>query len=734
LIICYIRFCQKKTTKMLTKRTNLSLHKSTFHKAYFVNYFEDMNLIDRIHDLSLREYPIEDSEIFILFDIEEDETISKHKNIEDVSLIEYPVEQLNFHEIFPNLLASINFPSTTICLRIGSGYGLTFLWYKDRRLDQLWMKIRNEIEIFNFLKNPTAEENYCLESSLRSIYNIELRELEIGSQINKLIDNIAESNVNELEISHIYLKDEDLKKLSKLGKITELRLSYNFNDNIFWLPINLKRLKIYGSTIQKLSQINFKKLKIIDLSLEANCINDLSDIGALPKSIKYINLNFNSICQFRIKELPFNLETLWLGNNLLDNSFFEGVNKDVENKSVKHLSLSSNHFKINNWLLKRIIKTFPMLEYLELEGNIAEGIDDSILINDDETSCVESIRVYLANEEHKNDGNFGDFESSFNYYGNNNKVIIKWKHESLPVDEILAGIDYVFKDYLKEMSELICFRDGLFCDFPHNETSMLIRGNTEGENSVEFNLYALNNVTFEKYFYRYFIEINRIISLNTHHYILPIINFSEGCNDFYSFYEKVYNLNEVLNKMPILYVNDDSLQLLVRKLTKIPLAQLREKTNGYNKIHSNSYKEIKNIAFVIDADPYVYPYCIDDNFSISNTEEKRKEYKDEEFFRINANSKERAMYSNCLKNKYLGKYSFQEGRLYLGDGKTVGPTIYFNSAYFKKVEDDIICIEAKTQFNYECLAHFEKNKKFFKLKIKDFKIVGSYEDLKSKIS
>ena len=520
--------------------------------------------------------------------------------------------------------------------------------------------------------------------------------------------------------------------MSKLGKLTELRLSYNFNDNILWLPINLKRLKIYGSTIQKLSQINFKKLKIIDLSLEANCINDLSDIGMLPKSIEYINLNFNSICQFTIKELPINLETLWLGNNLLDNSFFEGVNKDIENKSVKLLSLSNNHFKINNWLLKQIIKTFPMLEYLELEGNITEGIDDSILINDDENSCIESIRVYLANEEHKNEGDFGDFESSFNYYGNNHKICIKWTQESLPVEEILAGIDYLFKDYLKEMPELICFRDGLFCDFPHNETSMLIRGNTEGGKSVEFNLFASNYVTFEKYFYRYFIEINRIISLNTHHYILPIINFSEGCNDFYSFYEKVFNLNEVINKMPILSVNADSLQLLVKKLTKIPLAQLQKKTKESNKIHSNSYKEIKNIAFVIDAEPYVYPYFIDENFFISNTEENNKEYKDEEFFKIHTNSQERITYSKCLKNKYLGQYCFEEGRLYVGAGKTVGPTIYFNSAYFKKVEDDIICIDPMTKINYECLAHFEKNKKVFKLKIYESKIIGSYEDLKKR--
>jgi hypothetical protein len=712
------------------KITSFVLYNSDFHKKIVHVEEEELSIVDAIHKSDLYEYPLERGK-FNLLDLNTKDLVAQFDRIGDVNLSDYPTEEICYYGIYPNSLASTKIPSVTTSLQIQSSDGLTFLWYNDIRLNNLWAKLRYEVESFNFLKNPTREESDSFESEMRSLYNIEIPKLKIDSQINKLINEIAESNVNTLSISHIYLSGEDLKSLSNLKKLTELKLLYNYNDNILWLPSNLNRLKVYGSTIQKISQINFKNLKVVDLSLEGNCINDLSDITVLPKSVNYLNLISNRISHFSIKKLPINLETLWLKGNLIDNSFFEGINKDAENETVKFLSLSYNQLKINNWLLKRIIETFPMLEHLELEGNVTEGIDDSILINDDEFSCIKSIKAYLANEEYKNDGNFDDFESSFNYYRKNHKLSIKWRHESLPVGEILAGIDCLFKEYLKEMTpELICFSDGLYCNFPHNETSMLIRGCSQQEKSIEFNLFALNDVTFEKYFYKYFIEINRIISLNTHHYILPVVNFPKESNEFHLFYKKVFNLNEVINKIPIVDLEEGTPQLLVRKLTKRPLVELQKKSNESEKIKSSMYKDIKNIAFVIDSDPNLYPYFIDENFSISNIEEDNKRHKDEEFYRISADSKERGTYSKCLKNKYLGNHCFQEGILHLGTGKTVGPIIYFNTRYFKKDGTDIVCIQSETKINYECLAHYKKNDKFFKLKIVDCKIVASYEKLK----
>lgn len=710
------------------KRTNIALYNSDFHKSVVHEQEEGLSMIDSIEDLKLYEYPIEDRGKLRLFDLSEKEFITQFERIEDINLVDYPIENLCYYGIFPNSLSSIKIPSSTTTLHVQTSDGLTFLWYKDVRINNFWSKVRYEVECYNFLNYPTECELDSFNHKIRSLNNIDLPKLEIDSQINKLIQEIAESNVNTLAISHIYLSDTDLKILSNLNNIKELSLAYNFNDNYYWLPPNLNSLAIVGSTIQKISQINLKDIKLINLSLEGNCINDLSDIDTLLNSVVFLDLELNRISQFSIKSIPINLETLILKSNLINNSFFEGINKDVENKSVKYLSLSYNQLKVNNWLLKRILETFPNLEHLELEGNITEGIDTSILINDEESSCLERIKTYLNLEDLNNNRNLDDFKSTFNYYGNKNVINIKWTHESLPVDEILAGIDFVFKNYLEKMfNELICCRDGLYCKFPHNETSMLIRGYSSKEKTIEFNLFTSNHVTFEKYFYRYFVEINRIVSLNTHHHILPTASFSEGCNEFKLFYKKIFELDGLINNTPIVYFDDGTPRLLVRQCTIRDLRTIfQDKSTDSIKLINKKYKDIRNIAFVIANNKNIYPYTIDADFSISNNEKGRERYVKQEFYTVSAESEEKKLYVKSLRNKYLGKHCFQEGILNLGENKNGKINIYFNPTYFRKDNEDIICIQPETKINNQNLGRFIKEKKEFNIEIKDCKISGSY--------
>ena len=121
-------------------------------------------------------------------------------------------------------------------------------------------------------------------------------------------------------------------------------MSYIYNDELSKVkfPPNLTFLKIYGLTIESLSDINIEDLKLESLDLEGNTINDLSTISKLPNTLGDLNLNMNHIKEFAIEDLPENLEYLFLDNNQIGNTLFEGINKDVTNTTIKYLSLSNN--------------------------------------------------------------------------------------------------------------------------------------------------------------------------------------------------------------------------------------------------------------------------------------------------------------------------------------------------------------------------------------------------------
>jgi hypothetical protein len=254
---------------------------------------------------------------------------------------------------------------------------------------------------------------------------------------------------------------------------------------------------------------------------------------------------------------------------------------------------------------------------------------------------------------------------------------------------------------------------------------MLIKGYSIKEKRIEFNLFASNSITFEKYFYKYFIEINRIINLNIHHYILPSANFPESCNEFKLFYEKVFKLNEVLNEIPVFILDEGIPQILVRKVKKSELKNLANSSNDSILLKKRNYKDIRKVAFVITTDRNIYPYTIDDDFLISNNECGNEAYLNE-YYVVPVDSSRKNSYVDSLRNIYLGSNCFQEGILYTGINKNGKITIYINPTHFKVVNEDIICIESKTRINHQNLGQFSKDNKTFRLEILDCKLSGHY--------
>lgn len=702
---------------MTKERSNLSLHKSIFHKSFQVKQDEDISLVDSALDLEKHEFPIENKEDIILFDIDEQEIVRKFKNVEEISLSEYQVESLCIKGVYLFSASSFKIPGTTICLDIQGGDYMPVLMSKGKDSSDLWMKIVYELQCSRFI--TSINQRVESESKIRLLYNNDLRNLKIETPVSDLIRTISKSNITTLDLGWIYLTDNNLIDLSNCKKLKSLGLSYIYNDNFFVFPQNLESLTIYGSFIEKLSQINLENLEIEELYLEGNSINDLSDMIRLPSSIETLDLSHNLIHFFDIKDLPASLEYLFLDKNRIENSLFEGVNKRVVNTTVKYLSLHNNLLTVNSWLLNRISETFPMLEFLELSANITEGVPESLLVNDEENSCIDNVKFYLETQDYNHKIIFEEIKHQINYYNDNHKIRIKWKHESLPVKVILSDIQYVFNNYLQKMP-LILLSDGLYCDITHNEISMLIRAKYEEENSITFDLHANNCITFNSYFYKYFEEINRLICLNTHHYILPTTKFSDGCDVFNLFYKRVFKFDKEIRGNSVILPNDGSPLVLIRNLKKDYLDKFEEKRERF-------YKEIKNIAFIIITGKNAFPFTLNHDFTVGNIEEKNNKYKETEYYDMSLRTaEEKQIYTDCISNEYLGEYCFQEGVIFADNDSTQKIKIYYNPVYFYINEDDITCLNPQITLSNLNLGSPKVGSRKLNLKLVDNKIILKY--------
>lgn len=673
----------------------LSLHKSKFHNGFQIDQQQGLSLVESALDLNLHVFPIENKDELILFDIDKNKIAERFSDINTVNLQNYSPETLVFKGIYSNETNTVAIPKSVKSFHFEGGDYMPNLLSNTKQATALWDKLFYLFQTALF--NQSLEKRLDFEAEIRNIYQTELKALQLESPISNLLWEISMSNSTELSLGWVYLSDCDLKLFTDFKKLESLSLIYIFNDAIANLPPNLLSLKIYGSTIESLSQINFAGLNLKNLDLEGNTIKNLSEINELPNSIEELNFGNNHISYFELDTLPEKLEIISLGNNRIGNAFFEGANLKTIKKNITELYLSNNDFIVNSWLLNRILETFPNLEYLELSGNKTDGVPEEFLTNDENDSCLDKIKFYLKPQINSVPSYYEEIKNTINRYDNVHSIGLKWQHDSLPEKVIISDVQYQFKRYLGAMPKFIIFNDGIYCDIEHDEVSVVIRTDNETKKSIVLKLYASNPSNFKSYYYAYFHKIFQLIQLNTHHSILPIGSFSDQCGIYQKFYWQIYQYDTMHKRNAILRINKEESYLLVKSVKK-----------GYLNSIGEFYKNIKEVAFVVITNKNALIYTINSDLCIGNVERNispnSKKNKREPYNLSIRSSEEKTNYINAITNPYLGENRLCKGEIFANNEVSQKITIYYNPVYFSTSQDNIKCHYQQTKMDLNTIC------------------------------
>ena len=673
----------------------LSLHKSKFHNAFLVDQEPGTSLVESALDLNLHLFEVENKDELILFDLDKDKIVEKFPSIDKVNIRDYSPETLIFKGIYSDEANLVSIPKSVKQFHFEGGDYMPNLLSRTKETSVFWDKLFYLFQTGLF--NQTLKKRLEFESEIRSIYQIELKSLPLESPITNLLSQIIHSNIIELTLGWAYLSDSDMRRFVDFKKLESLSLIYTFNDNILNLPPNLLALKIYGSTIESLSQINFTSLHLKSLDLEGNTIKNLSGISKLPNSIEEFDLSYNHISYFELYTLPEKLEIISLGNNRIGNAFFEGANLKTIKKNITELYLSNNDFIVNSWLLNRILETFPNLEYLELSGNKTDGVPEEFLTNDENDSCLDKIKFYLKPQINSVPSYYEEIKNTINRYDNVHSIGLKWQHDSLPEKVIISDVQYQFKRYLGAMPKFIIFNDGIYCDIEHDEVSVVIRTDNETKKSIVLKLYASNPSNFKSYYYAYFHKIFQLIQLNTHHSILPIGSFSDQCGIYQKFYWQIYQYDTMHKRNAILRINKEESYLLVKSVKK-----------GYLNSIGEFYKNIKEVAFVVITNKNALIYTINSDLCIGNVERNispnSKKNKREPYNLSIRSSEEKTNYINAITNPYLGENRLCKGEIFANNEVSQKITIYYNPVYFSTSQDNIKCHYQQTKMDLNTIC------------------------------
>jgi hypothetical protein len=654
---------------MTLKRINLSLHKTIHHKAYLLEDDNNDSLVDQLLERNKHSYPSVNKEELVLFDMDTKEIIEKFNNIEKVNLDKYSPENLILSSFYSSLNTIIKIPASVNVLSLDGGSYMDELMSKTEKSSRVWDEFIYEGQLHLFDK--TLEDRIERYKVFRTNTTL-IKNLKLDSPISILLSHITTLKLNTLRIERIYLSESDLNLLSKMKQLEQLELAYIFNDYIQKLPPNLKKLLIYGSTIENLSDIDLKGLPLEQLSLAGNAIKNLDGITKI-KNLTTLDIDDNLLRYLDLNELPKNIKMLSLNSNIIENDFFEGKNSEVVNKKITHLDLSKNNLIINPWLIYRITEMFPMLEYIDLSGNYNDGVPDYILVNDEEYSSMASIKFWLNTQDYKHTGSYLDMKTTFNYYDSRNVIIIKWQHQSLPTKLILSDIQLRFSSLFELMPEFKLYREGIYCDIVHDNISLVIR---EEANILYLEFYTSNGRILNDYFYKYFQEINNFIKLNTHHPILPVANFSENCVIYEKFFKFVFHIDKKILDNFIVIPNDGEPMALIKTQKKGLLAE--NKNNP-----GNHYKKMQHIAFIIITTRESFPYIIDDNNSVSNIEEITAGLRSAKAFELSLKEGvDKKNYVDALTNPYLGNNRMEQAVVFAKDDTRYPRNIIFNPNYF----------------------------------------------------
>lgn len=663
---------------------HISIHKAEFHNKFYLNSEENEDLLDVILSTGMFIYPIKDKGCFYLYDVENEKLLSKHTNVSEFKLHEN-IEIISFTSVSVKDTIQLNIPNTISTLIFEGGDLMPLQMGETKQGDALWKKVINFINLYKFV--TTVEERLVIENELRHIYNHEIQDNVPDFGLSQLIEWVEESNITEFTIGWTYFTDLDFNFLSKLNQLEALSIMYCYNDNIKWLPKNLTTLKIFGTTIQNLSEINLNLPHIISLDLDGNTINSLDNLVELPTDLEDLILSNNLIQNFNISELPKKLEGLDLSYNLINNEFF---NQNSVHENLKVLILSENQLVITSSILHAILERFPNLEYLELLGNNTDGVPVEFLGDAEAKNCLPNVQFFLEDIDYKHNGNELIVPSSNTF---KDYVEVVWAQELLPLKVILSDLQYVFSTYFIKMPSFVQYQNGLSCKVEHDNCEIFIKLN-EGKKEVLFRVQSNKPDTVALYFYKYINEVNRLVALNSHLNILPSIEYSASCRFLNEFHSKVFKLDYKIKKKPVLKLSGNNIKVLINNRTIEEKENRDEEALGIQGKNAGvEYENINAMAFVIVSGKSAYPFVINNN-NVTNALDLHKG-KGDYYYLILRTALEKATYINGITSKYLNNSSLVEVDVFIDDNIKKKVSCFINTNFFHANDNTLTALDSK---------------------------------------
>lgn len=655
---------------------HISIHKAEFHHAYYVSSEENKELLDDILFVEKFIYPLEDKGYYYLYDVENEKLLSKSVDIESLK-IDTDTEAVTLTGISFENISKILIPENTKQLLFEGGDLMPFEMSKTKQGDAVWKKVINHINHYKFVE--TIDERVLIEKELREIYNKEIPKCISGFGLRNLFQKVKVSNINDLTIGWTYFSDANLKGLSELEQLEQLSILYCYNDNIKWLPKNLTYLKVFGTTIQLLSEINLSKSKLITLDLEGNAISRLDNLLELPRDIEDLILSKNLIKTFNIAELPKNLKHLDLSNNLIDNDLFS---QNIIHENLKFLILKENRLLITSSILHLILETFPNLEHLELLDNKTNGVPIEFLGDYEHKNCLEHVQIFLEEIDYQHNDivlTVTDSQKLIHY------IEVSWKEILLPLKMILSDVQYFFSKHFIKIPSFKQYINGLSCFITHDNCEIFITFDKENK-QINFKIRSDASETVALYFHKYLQEINNVIAYNSHVNVLPFIKNSNSCNFLKDFCFKVFKLDYKVKTNAVLKKSIDNIDLLINNRTI-------EGDSEEGKFVGKHYENIENIAFVLVSGKSAYPFIINENGILTNGLNKHKDYY---YYLTLRTALEKDNYIKGITSKYLNNLSLVEVEVFIDNNVKKKVSCFVNTYYFHA--DNKILSRANKEF------------------------------------
>lgn len=685
---------------------HISIHKAEFHNSFYINSEENEDLLDDILSVEKFIYPLKDKNHYYFYDVENKKIISKSLDPKSFN-IDNNTEIVSLTSLAPDIVSKIHIPKKVETFIFEGGDLMPLQLGKTKDGGALWKTVINYINLWKHCE--TVSERIMFEKELRNIYNnkISLHIEDFG--LTRLFQKIEDSNITQLIIGWVYFSDFDFQVLSKLKELETLSILYCYNDNIKWLPKKITSLKIFGTTIQNLAEININLPNLIELDLEGNAINRLDNLEMLSSTLEYLGLGLNLIKGFNIDELPENLEFLDLPRNLIDNDF---LSQNKIHKKLKYLNLNSNKLVITSSILHLILETFPNLEYLELLDNETNGVPIEFLGDYENKNCLESVEFYLEGIEFVPNGE----ELSLSKLKNQEEFIeINWHEPTLPLKVILADIQYSFSKHLIKMPFFSQHVNGIYCFIEHDNCELLILFEEEIK-EITFRVQSDSSETVALYFHKYFQELKTFIAFNSHIHILPAIHSSKSCEFLKVFCNKVYKVDYQVKSDIIVKKSNKDIKILINNRSI-------EGDKAESKFAGNKYEIIQNIGFVLISGKSAYPFIIKDGV-LTNALKLNKDYY---YYLILRTALDKENYINAITSKFLNSSSLIEVDVFIDNNIKKKVSCFVNPNYFQVEDNSLSAVSLKFP---ELVEHYLKEIKMDNGKYCEFSIDDGFVELK----